>query len=71
MIERVALHQTRFHAPGLAPDARGVAIGQKLAILFSSLDRLVGFFRIYSEQAQVYVLKVAPYRGKKKTARKK
>jgi DNA replication protein DnaC len=26
--------------------------------------------RIYSEQAQVYVLKVAPYRGKKKTARK-
>jgi hypothetical protein len=53
MLERVALHQTRFHAPGLAPDARGVAIGQKLALLFSSLDRLVGFFRIYSEQAPI------------------
>ena len=53
MLERVALNQTRFHAPGLAPDARGVAIGGKLALLFSSLDRLVGFFRIYSEQAPI------------------
>jgi len=53
MLERVALNQTRFHAPGLAPDGRGVALGPKLALLFASLDRLVGFFRIYSEQASL------------------
>jgi hypothetical protein len=53
MLERVALHQTRFHTPGLACDPRGVAIGQKLALLFTSLDRLVGFLRIYSEQASL------------------
>ena len=53
MLERVALNQTRFFAPGLAPDARGVALGPKLGLLFSSIDRLVAFFRIYSEQASL------------------
>src|SRR5262249_22894058 len=53
MLERVALGQSRFHGPGLAPDGRGVAIGAKLALLFASIDRLVGFFRIYSAEASL------------------
>lgn len=49
MIEQVAHHQTRFRLPGLAPDARGVALGERALLLFSSLDRLLGFLRAYSE----------------------
>ncbi len=37
----VAQHQTRFVAPGLKTDARGVATGRVAAMLLPSLDRVV------------------------------
>ena len=53
MLERVALHQNRFRTPGVGPDARGVLLGQKGVVLFSSLDRLVAFFRAYSDEGSL------------------
>ncbi|HEY8430422.1 MAG TPA: hypothetical protein VIL20_18710, partial [Sandaracinaceae bacterium] len=53
MLERAALHQTRFRTPGVAPDARGVVLGQKGAVLFPSLDRLVAFLRAYGEEGSL------------------
>jgi len=50
MLEHVALHQTRFNTPGVAPDTRGVLLGKQGAVLFASVDKLVGFFRILSEE---------------------
>lgn len=50
MLEPVTLHQTRFNAPGLTPDARGVALGRQGAVLFPSLDALVSFFRVLSDE---------------------
>lgn len=52
-IERTALQQTRFRTPGVSPDARGVVIGQRGLVLFSSLDRVVSFFRAYSEDTSL------------------
>lgn len=48
MLERVALHQTRFRIPGIAPDARGVVLGARGLVLFASLDRLATFLAAYS-----------------------
>ena len=53
MLERAALHQTRFRTPGVSPDARGVVLGQKGAVLFPSLDRLVAFLRAYGEEGSL------------------
>ncbi|MGF1466109.1 MAG: hypothetical protein ACFCGT_08235 [Sandaracinaceae bacterium] len=53
MLERAALHQTRFRTPGVAPDARGVLLGHKGAVLFPSLDRLVAFLRAYGEEGSL------------------
>ncbi|HJL14959.1 MAG TPA: hypothetical protein RMH99_04845 [Sandaracinaceae bacterium LLY-WYZ-13_1] len=53
MLERAALHQTRFRTPGVTPDARGVVLGQKGAVLFPSLDRLVAFLRAYGEEGSL------------------
>lgn len=53
MLERAALHQTRFRTPGVTPDARGVVLGQKGVILFPSLDRLVAFLRAYGEEGSL------------------
>lgn len=50
MLEHVALHQTRFHAPGITPDARGVVLGKLGALLFPSVDRLVGFLAVLSDE---------------------
>ena len=50
MLEPVILHQSRFNAPGIAPDARGVVLGKQGAVLFQSLDALVGWFRILSDE---------------------
>jgi hypothetical protein len=50
MLERVALQQSRFRTPGLAAGPRGVALGEKLALLFPSLDRVVAFFRAYASE---------------------
>jgi hypothetical protein len=51
MLERAGLHQTRFRTPGVAPDARGVVLGEKGLVLFASLDRAVAFLRAYAAQA--------------------
>jgi hypothetical protein len=48
VLERVALHQTRFRIPGITPDARGVVLGTRGLVLFASLDRLATFLAAYS-----------------------
>jgi len=53
VLERAALHQTRFRTPGVAPDARGVVLGQKGLVLFPSLDRLVAFLRAYGDEGSL------------------
>lgn len=53
ILERAALHQTRFRAPGIAPDSRGVVLGSKGVLLFSSLDRVVAFFRAYGDEGSL------------------
>src|SRR5690348_11152929 len=53
MLERAALHQTRFRTPGVAPDARGVVLGQKGLVLFPSIERLVAFFQGYGEEGSL------------------
>ena len=53
MLERAALHQTRFRTPGVAPDARGVVLGQKGVVLFPSVDRLVAFLRAYGDEGSL------------------
>jgi len=53
MLEHVALNQTRFNTPGVAPDNRGVLLGKQAALLFSSVDRLVGFFRVWCEESSM------------------
>ncbi len=53
ILERAALHQTRFRTPGIAPDSRGVVLGSKGVLLFSSLDRVVAFFRAYGDEGSL------------------
>ncbi|MDB4967508.1 MAG: hypothetical protein JWN44_3197 [Myxococcales bacterium] len=53
MLESVALNQTRFNVPGVAPDNRGVVLGKQGALLFASVDRLVGFFRIFCDESSM------------------
>ena len=48
MLERVAQGQTRFSVPGVAPDARGIVLGRLGALLFPSLDGVVGWLRLYA-----------------------
>ncbi|HEY7956879.1 MAG: hypothetical protein ACHQ17_01790 [Polyangia bacterium] len=52
-LEHVALNQTRFNTPGVAPDNRGVLCGKQGALLFSSVDRLVGFFRVFCDESSM------------------
>ncbi len=51
MLERVAQGQTRFNTPGISVDGRGVALGRLGALLFPSLDGVVGWLRLYSAEA--------------------
>jgi hypothetical protein len=53
VLERAALHQTRFRTPGVSPDARGVVLGQRGLVLFPSVDRLVAFFRAYGDEGSL------------------
>ncbi len=39
--------------PGLAPDARGIAVGRETLIVLPSLDRLVGFLGAYSQECSL------------------
>ncbi len=50
VLERAILHQTRFRTPGVGPDARGVVLGGRGAVLFASLDGLVRFLGAYSHE---------------------
>ncbi|MFO0625258.1 MAG: hypothetical protein U0325_06525 [Polyangiales bacterium] len=50
MIERVSQHQSRFRAPGLSPDVRGVALGPVGVVLLPSIERLVSFLRATGEE---------------------
>jgi hypothetical protein len=49
VLERVAVYQTRLRVPGVALDARGVALGHRGLVLLSSLDRLAMFLALYTE----------------------
>jgi hypothetical protein len=53
VLEPVALNQTRFNVPGVAPDNRGVVLGKQGVLLFASVDRLVGFFRIFCDESSM------------------
>jgi hypothetical protein len=53
MLDPVALHQTRFNTPGVLPDGRGVLLGKQGALLFSTVDALVGFFRVFGDEASL------------------
>jgi hypothetical protein len=53
MLEHVALNQTRFNTPGVSPDNRGVLLGKQGGLLFSSVDRLVGFFRVFCDESSM------------------
>lgn len=50
MLEPVALHHHGFKIPGLALDARGVAVGSHALVLLTGLERLVSFLRLLSEE---------------------
>ncbi len=53
MLEPVTANQTRFVAPGLSADSRGVALGRFCVILLPSIDRVVGLFRGMSERGSL------------------
>ena len=50
VLDRIALHQTRLHTPGLGLDAKGVALGAKGLVLLPSIDRLVAFLAVYTRE---------------------
>jgi hypothetical protein len=50
VLERIALHQTRLHTPGLGLDAKGVALGAKGVVLLPSIDRLVALLAVYTRE---------------------
>jgi len=53
VLERAALHQTRFRTPGVTPDTRGVVLGGKGLVLFPSIDRVVAFLRAYGDEGSL------------------
>ncbi len=48
MLERVALGQSRFRTPGVAADERGIALGKRLVLLFTSIEGIVTWLRLYA-----------------------
>jgi FtsH ternary system domain X7 len=50
MLERIAVHQTRLRVPGIGLDARGIALGARGLVLLPSLDRLIAFLAVYTEE---------------------
>jgi len=50
MVVRVASGQVRFVLPLLTVDARGVVFGRDLLFRFSTIERLVAFFRLASSE---------------------
>jgi hypothetical protein len=53
MLEHVALGQSRFMTPGVAPDPRGVLLGRFGLLLFPTLEAVVSWFRLYSSESSL------------------
>lgn len=53
MLEHVALGQSRFMTPGVAPDPRGVLLGRFGLLLFPTLEGVVSWFRLYSAESSL------------------
>lgn len=51
MLEHVALGQSRFSTPGVAPDPRGVLLGRYALLVFPTLEGVVSWLRLYSAEA--------------------
>ncbi|HYU14697.1 MAG TPA: hypothetical protein VEL05_01445, partial [Candidatus Acidoferrum sp.] len=50
-LEHVALGQTRFMTPGVAPDPRGILLGRHGLLVFSTLEGVVSWLRLYSAES--------------------
>jgi hypothetical protein len=53
MLEHVALGQSRFMTPGVAPDPRGVLLGRYGVLVFPTLEGVVAWFRLYSSESSL------------------
>jgi hypothetical protein len=53
MLERVALGQSRFMTPGVAPDPRGVVLGRYALLVFPTLEGVVSWLRLYSAESSL------------------
>jgi hypothetical protein len=53
MLEHVALGQSRFMTPGVAPDARGIVLGRSGLLVFPTLEGVVSWLRLYSAEASL------------------
>ncbi len=53
MLEHVALGQSRFITPGVAPDPRGVLLGRFGILVFPTLEGVVSWLRLYSAEANL------------------
>ena len=53
MLEHVALGQSRFMTPGVAPDPRGVLLGRYGLLLFPTLEGVVSWLRLYSAESSL------------------
>lgn len=53
MLEHVALGQSRFMTPGVAPDPRGVLLGRYGLLVFPTLEGVVSWLRVYSAESSL------------------
>ena len=53
MLEHVALGQSRFMTPGVAPDPRGVLLGRFGILIFPTLEGVVSWLRLYSAESSL------------------
>ena len=53
MLERVALGQSRFMTPGVAPDPRGILLGRYGMLAFPSLEGVVSWLRLYAAESSL------------------
>ncbi|RMH41428.1 MAG: hypothetical protein D6689_11130 [Deltaproteobacteria bacterium] len=53
MLEHVAVGQSRFMTPGVAPDPRGVLLGRFGLLVFPTLEGVVSWLRVYSAEASL------------------
>lgn len=53
MLESVAVGQSRFMTPGVAPDPRGVLLGRYGLMVFPTLEGVVSWFRLYSAESSL------------------